>query len=102
MSFLCDSLYLFGIRSELIILFFLYIWYVQAANIETETFGIHDGDYQLSKHEYSDIGRGKYSGSTTEFSGDIEKQELEDVSDEDETSYYDTKDYFVTVSCVSI
>ena len=38
---------------------------VQAANIEAETSGIHDGDYQLTKHEYSGIGRGKYSGTVT-------------------------------------
>ena len=37
--------------------------HVQAANIEAETSGIHDGDYQLTKHEYSGIGRGKYSGT---------------------------------------
>ncbi|KAK8516349.1 hypothetical protein V6N12_068956 [Hibiscus sabdariffa] len=67
---------------------------LEAANIEAETFGIHDGDYQLSKHEFSE-------GSTTESSGDIEKQELEDVSDEDKTSFYDTKEYFTepTISC---
>ena len=32
--------------------------------------------------------------STTESSDDIEKQEMEEVSDEDEISYYDTKEYF--------
>ena len=42
--------------------------------------------------------------STTESSDDIEKQELEEVSDEYETSFYDTKEYFTepTVSCGSI
>lgn len=41
--------------------------------------------------------------STTESSDDIEKQELEEVSDEDETSFYDTKEYFTepTISCRS-
>lgn len=32
--------------------------------------------------------------STTESSDDIEKQEVEEVSDEDEISYYDTREYF--------
>lgn len=32
--------------------------------------------------------------STTESSDDIEKQEVEEVSEEDEISYYDTRDYF--------
>ncbi|XP_021277282.1 oxysterol-binding protein-related protein 2A-like isoform X3 [Herrania umbratica] len=78
---------------------------LEAANIEAETSGIHDGDFQLTKHEYSGIGRGKYSEcSTTESSDDIEKQELEEVSDEDETSFHDTKEYFTepTVSCGSV
>ncbi|XP_022737011.1 oxysterol-binding protein-related protein 2A-like isoform X2 [Durio zibethinus] len=77
----------------------------EPANIEAETSGIHDGDYQLTKHEYSSIGRGKYSEcSTTESSDDIEKQELEEVSDEDETSFYDTKEDFTepTVRCGSV
>lgn len=41
--------------------------------------------------------------STTASSDDIEKQELEEVSDEDETSFYDTKEYFTetTISCRS-
>lgn len=39
--------------------------------------------------------------STTESSDDVEKQELEEVSDEDEMSFHDTKEYFIepTVSC---
>ncbi|KAL9406273.1 hypothetical protein Peur_003245 [Populus x canadensis] len=68
---------------------------LEAANIEAETAGIPDGEYQLTKHEFSSLGRGKYSEySTTESSDDIEKQELEEVSDEDGTSFYDTKEYF--------
>jgi hypothetical protein len=35
---------------------------MQAANIENETSGIPDGEYQLTKHEFSSLGRGKYSG----------------------------------------
>ncbi|KAF9685694.1 hypothetical protein SADUNF_Sadunf03G0080900 [Salix dunnii] len=68
---------------------------LEAANIENETPGIPDGEYQLTKHEFSSSGRGKYSDySTTESSDDIEKQELEEVSDEDGASFYDTKEYF--------
>ena len=42
--------------------------------------------------------------STTESSDDIEKQELEEVSDEEETSFFDTREDFAepTVSCGSI
>ncbi|XP_062146449.1 oxysterol-binding protein-related protein 2A isoform X1 [Alnus glutinosa] len=75
---------------------------LEAANNEAEGSGIHDGAYQLTKHEFSVLGHGKYSEcSTTESSDDIEKQELEEVSDEDEMSFHDTKEYFIepTVSC---
>jgi len=37
--------------------------------------------------------------STTESSDDIEKQEMEEVSDEDEISYYDTRDCFTEPDC---
>ncbi|XP_020976769.1 oxysterol-binding protein-related protein 2A isoform X1 [Arachis ipaensis] len=94
---------------------------LEAANIEPEASAIHDGEYQLTKNGFSSLGRAKYSGwcndhtctncclrgsnailsspnfgkcSTTESSDDIEKQELEEVSDEDEISYYDTREYF--------
>ncbi|KAI9076679.1 hypothetical protein K1719_041444 [Acacia pycnantha] len=68
---------------------------MEAANIEPEASGIHDGEYPLTKHEISSLGRGKYSEcSTTESSDDIEKQDMEEVSDEDEISFYDTTEYF--------
>lgn len=35
---------------------------MQAANIEAEASAVHDGEYQLTKHEFSGLGRGKYSG----------------------------------------
>ncbi|KAE8055953.1 hypothetical protein FH972_012760 [Carpinus fangiana] len=75
---------------------------LEAANIEAEGSGIHDAEYQLTKHEFSGLGRGKYSEcSTTESSDDVEKQELEEVSDEDEMSFHDTKEYFIepNVNC---
>ena len=34
----------------------------QAANIEIEANGIHNGEYQLMKHEFSTECSGKYSG----------------------------------------
>ncbi|KAF5935719.1 hypothetical protein HYC85_026848 [Camellia sinensis] len=66
-----------------------------AANIEAEGSAIHDGEYQLTKHEISSLGRGKHSEcSTIESSDDVEKQELGNVSDEEETSYFDTEECF--------
>ncbi|XP_022639155.1 oxysterol-binding protein-related protein 2A isoform X2 [Vigna radiata var. radiata] len=68
---------------------------LEAANIEPEASALHDSEYQLTKNGFSSLGHGKYSEcSTTESSDDIEKQEMEEVSDEDEISYYDTKEYF--------
>ncbi|ESW29332.1 hypothetical protein PHAVU_002G061800 [Phaseolus vulgaris] len=73
---------------------------LEAANTEPEATAIHDGEYQLTKNEFSSLGRGKYSEcSTTESSDDIEKQEMEEVSDEDEISYYDTRDCFTEPDC---
>ncbi|XP_047147001.1 oxysterol-binding protein-related protein 2A-like isoform X3 [Vigna umbellata] len=74
--------------------------HLKAANTEPEATAIHDGEYQLTKNEFSSLGRGKYSEcSTTESSDDIEKQEMEEVSDEDEISYYDTRDCFTEPDC---
>ncbi|MBA0713736.1 hypothetical protein Golax_012752, partial [Gossypium laxum] len=74
-----------------------------AYNIESETSGFH-GDYQLTKHECSSLGRGNSECSTTESSDDIEKQELEEVSYEEGTLFFDTKEYFTepAVSCGSV
>ncbi|XP_058104562.1 oxysterol-binding protein-related protein 2A-like isoform X2 [Magnolia sinica] len=78
---------------------------LEATNVEVEPSGIHEVQFQLMKHEISSPGHGKYSEcSTTESSDDIEKQEPEEVSDEDETSYFDTKEFFSDslVTCGSI
>lgn len=78
---------------------------LEAANIDAEASGITDGEFQLTKHEFSSLGRGKYSEcSTTESSDDIEKQELEEVSDEDEASFYDSREFFSepTTACGSM
>ncbi|KAJ7952480.1 Oxysterol-binding protein [Quillaja saponaria] len=68
---------------------------LEAANIEAEASGIHDGEYQLTKHDFSSLRRGKYSEcSTTESSDDIEKHDMEEVSDEDDALYHDTNEHF--------
>ncbi|GAB4857055.1 Oxysterol-binding protein- protein 2A [Ancistrocladus abbreviatus] len=68
---------------------------LEAANIEAEAPGIHDTECQLEKHHFSGVRHGKYSEcSTTESSDEIEKQDLEEVSDEEDCSYYDTKECF--------
>jgi hypothetical protein len=41
----------------------IFTLHLQAANIEAEGSGIHDAEYQLTKHEFSGLGRGKYSGT---------------------------------------
>lgn len=67
----------------------------EAANIDAEAPGINDSEYQLSKNEYSSLERAKYSEcSTTESSDDTEKQDVEEASDEEDSCYYDTKDFF--------
>ncbi|XP_024985744.1 oxysterol-binding protein-related protein 2A isoform X1 [Cynara cardunculus var. scolymus] len=73
---------------------------LEAANIETEASGIPEGEYQLTQHGFSDIQRGKYSvhqyseWSTTESSDDVEKQELEEASEDEDTYFFDTEDHF--------
>ncbi|MFS8004004.1 putative oxysterol-binding protein [Helianthus anomalus] len=68
---------------------------LEAANIENEASGVPEGEYQLTQHAFSDLQRSKYSEwSTTESSDDVEKQELEDASEDEETYFFDTKDHF--------
>ncbi|XP_024993486.1 oxysterol-binding protein-related protein 2A-like isoform X1 [Cynara cardunculus var. scolymus] len=68
---------------------------LEAANIEVETPGVPEGEYQLTQQEFSDLHRGKYSEwSTTESSDDVEKQELEEASEDEETYFFDTEDCF--------
>ncbi|XP_059275989.1 oxysterol-binding protein-related protein 2A isoform X1 [Lycium ferocissimum] len=67
---------------------------LEAANIEGEASGVHDGEFQLMK-QFSSLGRGKYSEwSTTESPDDIEKQELDEASDEEEANYLDASECF--------
>ncbi|XP_050228197.1 oxysterol-binding protein-related protein 2A isoform X2 [Mercurialis annua] len=75
---------------------------LEAANIEAEISGIPDGEFQLTKHGFSSLARKQFSEcSTTESSDDIEKQELEEISEEDESSFYDTKDYFTEPTIIN-
>eukprot|EP00268_Persea_americana_P025843 TRINITY_DN2520_c0_g1_i12.p1 TRINITY_DN2520_c0_g1~~TRINITY_DN2520_c0_g1_i12.p1 ORF type:complete len:452 (+),score=77.98 TRINITY_DN2520_c0_g1_i12:614-1969(+) len=68
---------------------------LEATNVEAETSGVHETQFQLMKHEISSPGHGKFSEcSTTESSDDIEKQDPGDVSDEDEIYYFDTNESF--------
>ncbi|XP_057775606.1 oxysterol-binding protein-related protein 2A isoform X2 [Salvia miltiorrhiza] len=68
---------------------------LEAANIEAEASGINDGEYQLMKHEYRNLARRKYiEWSTTESSDDVEKQDLDEASDEEEVHFFDTNEYF--------
>ncbi|KAK1261546.1 Oxysterol-binding protein-related protein 2A [Acorus gramineus] len=65
-------------------------------NVEAEGSGIREGGLKLMKDELSSPGNGKFSEySTTESSDDIEKQELDDMSDEDEPLYFDTSECFI-------
>ncbi|EFH48917.1 hypothetical protein ARALYDRAFT_490050 [Arabidopsis lyrata subsp. lyrata] len=66
---------------------------LEMANLEAETSGIHDNVYHLRNHKYSSLGRGKYSECSTSASSD-DKQEFEDISEEDEASFHDTKESF--------
>ncbi|KAJ8555628.1 hypothetical protein K7X08_013124 [Anisodus acutangulus] len=67
---------------------------LEAGHIEGESSGVHDGEFQLMK-QFSSLGRGKYSEwSTTESSDDIEKQELDEASDEEEANYLDANECF--------
>ncbi|KAJ0605259.1 putative oxysterol-binding protein [Helianthus annuus] len=71
---------------------------LEAANIETEVSGVPTSRYQLTQHEFSDIQHSKYSEwSTTESSDDVEKQDLEEASEDEETYFFDTKDHFPCV-----
>ncbi|GAB2274142.1 Oxysterol-binding protein- protein 2A [Dionaea muscipula] len=70
---------------------------LEAGKIEVDATGVQDSDYRLAKHEYSGLGCRKYNSieySTTESSDDIEKQELDEVSDEENIFYYDTEEHF--------
>ncbi|KAK6947604.1 Oxysterol-binding protein [Dillenia turbinata] len=68
---------------------------LEATNIEVVASGIHETEFQLTKNEFSGVVSGKYfECSTTESSDDIEKQEFEEVSDEEEISFFDTEEYF--------
>ncbi|XP_073102945.1 oxysterol-binding protein-related protein 2A isoform X1 [Elaeis guineensis] len=67
----------------------------EEVNVEDET-TIHGAQLKLMETEFSSSGHGKYSEySTTESSEDVEKQEeFDELSDEDERSFFDTEECF--------
>lgn len=68
---------------------------LEDANIEAEDSANHNNEYQSTKLEISSSGHGKYSEwSKTASSDETEKLELEEVSDEEECSYFDTEESF--------
>ncbi|KAG9154426.1 hypothetical protein Leryth_000848 [Lithospermum erythrorhizon] len=68
---------------------------LEASNIEAESSGIHSNEYQLMKNDFSNLVNAKYGEwSTTESSDDVEKQELEEATDDEETNYFDTAESF--------
>ncbi|KAL6007892.1 hypothetical protein ACLOJK_033396 [Asimina triloba] len=78
---------------------------LEASTVDGEASGINETHFSVIKDRIPSPGHGKYSEcSTTESSDDIEKQEPEEVSDEDESSYFDTRECFgdSMVTCGSI
>ncbi|KAI0499789.1 hypothetical protein KFK09_017997 [Dendrobium nobile] len=68
---------------------------LEGVNVEDDTRTIHVESLQLMKHEFSCSGHGKFSEySTTESSDDVEKQELEELSDDEGPCFFDTKESF--------
>ncbi|KAL2238040.1 UNVERIFIED_CONTAM: Oxysterol-binding protein-related protein 2A [Sesamum indicum] len=62
---------------------------LEATNIEAEVSGINVREYELMKQDLVT------EWSTTESSDDVGKQELEEASDEEESHFFDTNDYFL-------
>ncbi|XAR54970.1 hypothetical protein NMG60_11030324 [Bertholletia excelsa] len=68
---------------------------LEVADIEAGGLGILNNDYKSIKNEISSIGNAKSSEcGITESSDSIEKQQFGEVSDEEDTSYFDTEEYF--------
>ncbi|XP_020592556.1 oxysterol-binding protein-related protein 2A-like [Phalaenopsis equestris] len=75
---------------------------LEGVNVDDDTRMINDESLQLMKHEFSSSGHGKFSEySTTESSDDVEKQELEELSDE-EPCFFDTKECFNELGVVIV
>ncbi|XP_009401674.2 oxysterol-binding protein-related protein 1B-like isoform X2 [Musa acuminata AAA Group] len=76
----------------------------QLEEIDVEDLATSEGQLQLTKYDYSSSGHEKYNEySTTESSDDVEKQELDELSDEDELSFFDTNECFgdSAITCAS-
>ncbi|XP_065029697.1 oxysterol-binding protein-related protein 2A-like isoform X3 [Musa acuminata AAA Group] len=67
----------------------------QLEEVDVEDAATREGQLQLPKYDYSSSGREKFNEySTTESSDDVEKQELDELSDEEEVSFFDTNECF--------
>ncbi|KAJ0960226.1 hypothetical protein J5N97_001938 [Dioscorea zingiberensis] len=68
---------------------------LEGVNLDDESTAIYEGQLQLMKHDFSSSGHGKFSEySTTESSDDVGKQDLDELSDEDEPYFFDTEELF--------
>ncbi|XP_010919505.1 oxysterol-binding protein-related protein 2A isoform X1 [Elaeis guineensis] len=77
---------------------------LEEVNADEVTTAIHEGQLQLPKHKCPCLERGKCSEySTTESSDDVEKQELDELSDEGKPCFFDAEESFSdsTVVCPS-
>ncbi|KAJ0962052.1 hypothetical protein J5N97_029880 [Dioscorea zingiberensis] len=66
---------------------------LEGDNVDDENTTTHEGHLQLLHHEFSCSGHGKFS-ATTESSDDIGKQDIVELSDEDEPYFFDTEESF--------
>ncbi|WOL10157.1 oxysterol-binding protein-related protein 2A-like isoform X1 [Canna indica] len=67
----------------------------QLEEVDVEDMVTNGSQVQLSKDDYSSSGHEKFNEySTTESSDGVEKQELDELSDEEELSFFDTNDSF--------
>ncbi|KAJ8511695.1 hypothetical protein OPV22_002129 [Ensete ventricosum] len=67
----------------------------QLEEVDVEDAATGEGQLQLPKYDYSSSGREKFNEySTTESSDDVEKQELDELSDDEEVSFFDTNECF--------
>ncbi|XP_072970248.1 oxysterol-binding protein-related protein 2A-like isoform X3 [Typha angustifolia] len=86
------------LRFEEHINFFEVFTFVQDVNVEDGT-AMRGRRLQLMRDEFSSSAHAKFSEySTTESSDDVEKQEADELSDEDQPSFYDAMECFADTS----
>ncbi|KAH7659478.1 Oxysterol-binding protein [Dioscorea alata] len=68
---------------------------LEPGNVDDDTIATHEGHLQLLNDDFSSSGHGKFSEySTTESSDDVGKQDIVELSDEDEPCFFDTRESF--------